>query len=271
MILLVNSRGGQSMINGVPSKQKPFMASIRHRNFDDPFGSGHICGGTIITHNLVLTAASCVEITVADLLIIVGTNLRYNQSMSFNVDAREIFIHPNYTANDRSHNIALIETFTMPSNALNIQPIALSQNSPIVGDECEIFGFGQARSLTAPSQMLVGKIEIYDISACHHENRESMICSNSNTSPCNGDEGGPVVCNHHVSGIIDYFDFNHCRIDVEIRRTTYMNVADYRNWIEEHMRRIGLNDNNENKSVRINLTKVAQFWIIIIILIENLF
>jgi secreted trypsin-like serine protease len=152
--LLVHSRGSQSMINGRPSNHQPFMVSLRNRVWEDPFGGGHICGGATVTINLVLTAASCirnpptVELTVDNLLVIVGTNLRYNQSSAVAVNVRAIFIHPSYSASDRSHNVAVVETIEMPRNAVNVRWIELGIDLPLAGDECGIFGFGQAGTLT---------------------------------------------------------------------------------------------------------------------------
>lgn len=51
-IKLIESRGGQQMVNGVESDIMPFMVSVRNSRMDSPFGAGEICE---IKESLTLT------------------------------------------------------------------------------------------------------------------------------------------------------------------------------------------------------------------------
>jgi trypsin len=207
----------------------------------DHFGSGHLCGGTILSHNLILTTASCLIdqnnhfLEIADILIIAGTNRRYEELNAVSVFPRMISIHPNHVVN----NVALIETWTMPQDSRNIQPVNMTLEPPIPGDFCEIYGFGQALSLNGPSQLQTGTIQIVDRSACH-DHRTNNLCSSGSTFPCNGDGGGGLICDRQLAGIIDNVDFDFCRTADDVMHVSYIDVVPYRDWILEHMRRIEL-------------------------------
>lgn len=260
-----STRGNQQIVNGTSSEIQPFMVSIRNLKMDiDRFGTGHICGGTILSYNLILTTASCLIdqnnhiLEIADISIIVGTNRRYEELNSVSVFPRMISIHPNHEVN----NIALIETWTMPQDSRNIQPIIMAIGSPIPGDICEIYGFGQALSLNGPSQLQTGTIQVVDRSACH-DHHANNICSSGNTFPCSGDSGGGLICDRQIAGIIDNIDFDFCRTAHDIMHISYIDINPYRKWISEHMRRIeiALGSENANKG---NQMAISEFWIIFV-------
>ncbi|CAG9810780.1 unnamed protein product [Chironomus riparius] len=235
-----SARGSQQIVNGISSDIQPFMVSIRHLTMDaDRFGSGHICGGSILSHNLILTTASCLIdqdnhfLEIAEISIIAGTNRRYEEFNAVSVFPRAISIHPNHVVN----NIALIETWPMPKDSRNIHPINMILEPPIPGDSCEIYGFGQALSLTGPAQLQKGTIQIVDSSACHGHQVNSL-CSSGSTFPCNGDSGGGLICDEQLAGLIDNIDFDFCRIAEDVMHVSYIDIGPYRDWIIEHMRTI---------------------------------
>ena len=257
-----SARGSQQIVNGISSDIQPFMVSIRHLNMDaDRFGSGHMCGGTILSHNLILTTASCLIdqnnhfLEIAEISIIAGTNRRYEELNAVSIFSRMISIHPNHIAN----NIALIETWTMPRDSRNIQPINMTLEPPIPGDSCLIFGFGQALSLNGPSQLQTGTIQIVDRSACHGH-QVNNLCSSGSTFPCNGDSGGGLICDGQLAGIIDNVDFDFCRIAEDVMHVSYIDIGPYRDWIIEHKRRIEMDLDVNGGLGRL----LAGFWVVIV-------
>lgn len=181
------------MVNGIKSDHKPFVVSVRNRRMDVPtFGGGHICGGTIVSAKAVLTAASCIKSVIADeivsthvedLNIVANTNMRYQIMNALQVDVVDFYIHPDYDPADRSNNIAiLVVEPPLPLNTRNIESINITHDQPIPGTRCEIYGYGQALSLTGPVQKLVGFVQIFDNFACH-DSRSNMLCAGEDTYP----------------------------------------------------------------------------------------
>lgn len=193
LLKTLECRGGQQMVNGVQSDHQPFVVSVRNRRMDTPmFGSGHICGGTIISADAILTAASCIKsviadeivsIPVEDLNIVANTNMRYQIINALQVDVIAVHIHPEYDPADRSNNIAiLVVEPPLPLNTRNIESINITRESPVPGTRCEIYGYGQALSLTGPVQKLVGFVHILDNFACR-DSRNNMLCAGEDTYP----------------------------------------------------------------------------------------
>jgi hypothetical protein len=50
-----------------------------------------------------------------------------------------------------------------------------------------------------------------------------------------GDDGGPVVCDNLLFGLIDFTTNNYCNTSVPGRHTPYINIADYHEWIMQHL------------------------------------
>lgn len=100
--------------NGTVSELTPYAASIRllSEEMNKQFGFGHFCGGVFISRTHVLTLASCLERTKIvysyELQIVGGTRYRYDSTDAQILSAKEIVIHPEYSINDISNNLAII-------------------------------------------------------------------------------------------------------------------------------------------------------------------
>ena len=88
------------------SFQWPWMASIQ---IDQGQGFTHICGGSVIDTNLVLTAGHCLkDKDISELRIVFGTD-DTSKTGSFQVERKisEIFIHPKYNQGESTFDMAV--------------------------------------------------------------------------------------------------------------------------------------------------------------------
>lgn len=79
---------------------------------------------------------------------------------------------------------------------------------------------------------MTGRVNVVNISLCFdYINR---ICTGpDHIRGCPGDDGGPLVCNNVVYGLIDFKNGNHCELDSFGRYEYYIRLADYYTWIQE--------------------------------------
>lgn len=84
-------------------------------------------------------------------------------------------------------------------------------------------------------ELLAGNITTVNSEMCPG-NMQNRFCAGPDfVSGCAGDDGGPVVCNGLLYGLIDFTEAHHCGNNVPGRHTAYINIADYFDWITEHL------------------------------------
>lgn len=95
-----------------------------------------------------------------------------------------------------------------------------------------------------PRELLAGNISIVSSEVCPG-NMQNRFCAGPDfVSGCAGDDGGPVVCNGLLYGLIDFTEAHHCGNAVPGRHTAYINIADYFDWITEHLPPTSVEEDN---------------------------
>ncbi|NWS92266.1 ACRO protein, partial [Toxostoma redivivum] len=87
----------------------PWIVSIQHPREPD---LGHLCGGSLISTQWVLTAAHCFD-KIEDIkmlsLVIGATELSLPDSGAIVRSVKQVVLHPYYNPEDMSYDIALME------------------------------------------------------------------------------------------------------------------------------------------------------------------
>ncbi|XP_036356204.1 chymotrypsin-like elastase family member 2A isoform X2 [Octopus sinensis] len=160
----------------------------------------HICGGTLIADQWILTASHCVtDYKIADLRIVLGA---YNISnpLSSEIERK----HPQYSREiNRPNDIALIKMVSRVKMNWKIHPVCLinyeEPNWITDYSDCWITGWGDTRHTGDPNVLNELKVTITDTNSCNSSWQglilSSHICiGNGVTGACAGDSGGPLVC-----------------------------------------------------------------------------
>lgn len=189
------------IVGGTPARieSRPFQVSLQRLGF-------HMCGGSIVASNIILTAAHCVSPNQANFYQIRAGSATW-RSGGVTMGVKTVKIHPKYNPQTMDNDVAILELVgNLPYDA-RVQPIKIPSKELVApdGTNLVVSGWGTMRSgvNTIPNGLRSAIVPVVNRFICESQYGEEaitpqMICAGKpNTDSCQGDSGKFRVIEHH--------------------------------------------------------------------------
>ncbi|XP_075849502.1 kallikrein-4 isoform X1 [Microcebus murinus] len=225
------SGAGGQIVNGEDCSphSQPWQAALF---LDKEF----FCAGVLVHPQWVLSAAHCFQDSYTVGLGLHGLEA-HQEPGSRVVEATLSIRHPEYNKPFLANDLMLIRLNEFVSESDTIRNISVASLCPSAGDSCLVSGWGLLAGGRLPTVLQCANVSVVAEQECserygpvyHH----SMLCAGGGLDgkdSCNGDSGGPLICNGSLQGLVSFGQAQCGQVGVP---GVYTNLCKFTDWIEK--------------------------------------
>ncbi|XP_045449066.1 chymotrypsin-1-like [Melitaea cinxia] len=171
----------------------------------------HVCGGAIISHKHLATAAHCVKgANPKHINVVVGTTNLDERGLQYDVES--VHVHDLYNSTLKINDIAVI-TIKGLFDLEKVEVIRLDENELKDGEIVLLTGFGaQEPNGESTRRMHALNLTVFEQDVCRYAMRNTrdvydcMFCTftKMGQGTCHGDSGGPLTKDNKLVGIVSW-------------------------------------------------------------------
>ncbi|XP_039865413.1 granzyme B-like [Simochromis diagramma] len=231
---------GSEIINGqiAPDNEMLYMASVLDNS------GYHICGGFLVSENLVMTAAHC---DVNPRYVVLG-NHHLRSADKLVIQIAEKYKHPCYRNVNSGYDIMLLKLSrpVQPSKTIQFIRLPLREMTLNENEKCQVAGWGKTNTYGGRvDDLRVVDVSVISPQVCQNAWAQkvagynlppNVICAggySTNKGFCQGDSGGPLVCKGMAVGIVSFnkaIGENLGQCDYPDVPNVYTDISKYLNW-----------------------------------------
>ncbi|KAJ8711201.1 hypothetical protein PYW07_008443 [Mythimna separata] len=200
------------VVNGIPTMegQWPWHVALYKTQAVD---NRYICGGTLVSHKYVITAAHCVTRKLTErpvnsrtLTVHVGKhNLRTSVTGVQIKFVKEIIVNPNYNSSDFRRNVAILELYEPVTYSDWVRPACLWPDNEIdlknvIGKTGSVVGWRINDSGVLADELALREMPVVSQETCIRSYPEFFVRYTSDHTYCAGNRNGSSVCNGDSGG-----------------------------------------------------------------------
>ncbi|XP_039966421.1 trypsin-4-like [Bactrocera tryoni] len=209
--ILTHTSAQIRIVNGKEGRIEDFPYQVSLRRY-----SIHVCGGSVIDAEWVVTAAHCIEAFEKQPRVYslrIGSSNRGKGGEVVSIS--KIYKHPLYNSGTMNFDVALLRTQKNRLRGEFVHPIKLpSQNTLIMdNNEAVVSGWGHMSSsehvlselLKYTTVKIVNQQKCSELMKSQGIVTEAMFCAAArNTDACQGDSGGPIQSSNILIGVVSW-------------------------------------------------------------------
>lgn len=245
---------GSKIVRGNDAKigAHPWQVLLKHAKTDEAF-----CGGSLISHRWVLTAAHCFkQYSRHDVLVVLGKHsLVHSEDHEIILSIRRLVAHPDYNNRTLDNDIALVELRAAVQYSGRLSPVCLGDaqfiEQMVFNAPKPVLGFASGWGRVnikgpRPENLQEVRLPVLSKRVCLESSSavvrkkitDNMFCAGYDDQPvvmdtCEGDSGGPFIVElggtWYLVGIVSWSHQSKC--GVPGRYGFYTKVNNYNAWI----------------------------------------